>query len=133
MLRQNGYTRGVETFGEWLTAQLNERGWSGRQFATERLGVSHMTVYRWLRDEREPSRDDLRKIARALDLEPATVALAFMGLLPAYPRGRHELPLADAVHMAAGLVDAQLDAVYRWMTERYGADAAAILRRNLGH
>jgi transcriptional regulator with XRE-family HTH domain len=69
------------TFGEWLMRELGQREWSERKFGAM-LGVSGTAVGRWKRGEREPSREDLLKIATALDVSPVIVGMAYLGVLP---------------------------------------------------
>ncbi len=56
-----------ENFRNRVEELIRSRGMTHREFAS-RLGVSEVTVSRWLSGERSPSRDNLENIAKVLDV-----------------------------------------------------------------
>jgi transcriptional regulator with XRE-family HTH domain len=76
-------------FGEWLAAQIDERGWTHRQFA-KRSRVSRVTISDYVTGKRMPSLDTARKIARALGLRDVSVARLANLLDPSPPEVEDE-------------------------------------------
>jgi len=70
-------------FSEWLTMQIQERGWSFRSFA-DRAGTTIGTVSRVINQHQDPTDDFCLGIAKALDLPPETV-FRKAGILPPEP------------------------------------------------
>jgi transcriptional regulator with XRE-family HTH domain len=134
MLHAFRYSGGMTTFGQWLAGQIEERNLSGLRFA-RKLQVSHTTVQAWINDKREPSRDDLYRIAAALDLPSSTVGLAFLGLLGEQITTRNvpeEVRVLDAVGELAEVVNAQVRAaMLDWLEKRYGSQAREDVRDRL--
>lgn len=59
------------SFATWVRAGMQARGLSGRQLAA-RSGVDHSTISRLLNSGRNPSYATARKLARALESNPAS-------------------------------------------------------------
>jgi transcriptional regulator with XRE-family HTH domain len=59
----------METFGEWLRAEMLQQGMNQSQLA-RKAGVSRSTVKRIIDGERGIGRASLGRLARALDLPP---------------------------------------------------------------
>jgi len=73
----------MERFGEWLEAQLAEKGWKQAELA-RRAHISQPTLSRIINDTRKVGPDAARSIARALGEAPEEV-FRLAGLLPPAP------------------------------------------------
>lgn len=70
----------METFGDWLTTQLDEKGWSQAELA-RRAHISQPTLSRIISGLRQVGPDAAAAIARALGQPPEKV-FRLAGLLP---------------------------------------------------
>jgi transcriptional regulator with XRE-family HTH domain len=59
----------MEKFSEWLGRRIRESGWETLREASEHLGVHHSSLSRYLNGDAGPSRQNLKKIAAALDAD----------------------------------------------------------------
>ena len=62
----------MSDFSDWLTEELNERGWNKSDLA-ERSGLSRNYTYRIVNGKVNPGADACRGIARALDIPAETI------------------------------------------------------------
>lgn len=76
----------MESFGEWLSEQLDERGWTQAELA-RRAYISQSTLNRIVNGMRQPGPDATQAIAKALGKPPAEV-FRHAGLLPPVPERR---------------------------------------------
>lgn len=67
-------------FGEWLQRELDNRGWDQAELS-RRSGISSAQVSRIVTGGRQPGKDSINGIARALRLPPEEV-LRQAGVLP---------------------------------------------------
>jgi transcriptional regulator with XRE-family HTH domain len=70
-------------FGEWLAAQIEERGWTHSQFA-KRAHISRVTISDFVTGKRLPSLDTARRLAAALRMRDVDMARR-IGLLDPSP------------------------------------------------
>ena len=68
------------TFGDWLQSELNNRGWDQAELV-RRSGISSAQISRLVTGGRDPGKDAIAGIARALRLPPEDV-LRHAGILP---------------------------------------------------
>ena len=73
----------METFSDWLMAELNERQWTQAELA-RRCGSTKATISRIINGERQIGTDVATAIAYALNLPPDEV-FRQAGLLPPQP------------------------------------------------
>lgn len=80
------HTAAAETYGRWLTDQLERHGYDlgprggGRTRFAERAGVSPQALGRWLRGVERPTTRAIERVAKALG-EPITPMLAMCGYI----------------------------------------------------
>jgi transcriptional regulator with XRE-family HTH domain len=68
------------TFGEWVQAELNSRGWDQAELA-RRSNISDAHISRLVTGGRQPGQEAAKAIARALRLPPEDV-MRQAGILP---------------------------------------------------
>ena len=73
----------MDTFTSWLSARLDDEGWTMRELA-RRAGISHATVSHVLGGQQRPTTGFCTAIARPLGL-PVDELLALAGLRPSLP------------------------------------------------
>lgn len=105
-------------FGEWLRAQLAERGMSQSAFARA-MGTSVATPNRWINEGREPNATNIPLIARALDLSVDEVMIA-AGVMP--ESEARVGPRARLLNILTWLPDQEVETVLAFAEHR--ADAA---------
>lgn len=71
---------GSSTFGRWLEAQIARLDLNISGLATL-VGVSHVSVLRWMRGESEPRPDNIRALSRALGV-PIEDVYGALGRIP---------------------------------------------------
>lgn len=96
----------METFGEWLNAEVEERGWSFRELS-RRAGVSQSAISLVLSGE-PPGPKSCRGIARALNL-PVEEVFRRAGILP--PSTEKTPSLRELDHLFTQLTPEQQDDV----------------------
>lgn len=68
-------------FSEWLTARMQEKGWSNADLANA-AGINRQVIWGWLNRNKKPSQEMLKAIAKALELPVEQVYRAAGGLPP---------------------------------------------------
>jgi transcriptional regulator with XRE-family HTH domain len=104
----------VNTFSEWLNAELAKRDWSAADLARQ-AGVTRGTISNILNDTRNPGPDACVGIARALEMDPVAV-FRLAGLLPP---GREQKQQADPVYDQACRIFSALPQPERIMALRF--------------
>lgn len=86
--------RATTAFSEWLDITLENRGMSGRALA-ELMGVADEAISRWRTGASSPSRDNVVKMAEALDVDAVRLALTAAVLPPEFAPGVAPYPIPE--------------------------------------
>jgi len=104
-------------FGDWLNAQLEERGWSQSELA-RRCNVTSVAISLVVNGERNPGPELCRAIAAALGL-PEEKVFRLAGLLSQLPVDDETLVFQDVYEMMKNLTPAERREVLEYVTWRY--------------
>lgn len=107
----------VETFKDWLLAELKVRGWSQNDLA-KRANLSHGTVSNIINGNKGLGADSLNAIAHAFHLPPESVFRAAGLLPPAPPDTEYSRELTHLAQLLTPEDKDQLIAYARWLLER---------------
>jgi len=68
----------LSPFGKWLSDQMAREGYNVVGLA-ELVGVSHVTISKWMHGQTTPREANVRKLARALRVDPVDIYRALIG------------------------------------------------------
>jgi len=101
----------METFGEWLAAELHARDWSMSKMG-QLCGVTHAAISRVISGENKPSTGLCKSIARAFGC-PLEEVYRHAGLLPPLPE--QDAVAENALHLFRHLTVADQERILAMM------------------
>lgn len=104
-------------FGEWLTEEINQRGWSHSELA-RRASVSQVSVSGIISGSRNAGCDFCIKIAKALSLSPVLV-LTKAKILPPQEQSNNNATLQELMDIAKQLPQTEQEEVLKYAKFRY--------------